>query len=122
VAGECAGAGDHPHALIVDLTVPDTWYRYHPDRGLLTLNLHVQPNARRTEFAGLHGGHLKVRLNAPAVEGKANACLLRFLADKFDLPGGRVMIRRGSHGRTKIVEIYGQGATLMARVKQLLHS
>jgi hypothetical protein len=32
------------------------------------------------------------------------------------------MIRRGSHGRTKIVEIYGQGATLMARVKQLLHS
>jgi len=42
--------------------------------------------------------------------------------EKFDLPGGRVMIRRGSHGRTKTVEIYGQAASLLARVKELLHS
>ena len=89
---------------------------------MLTLSLRVQPNAGRSEFAGVHAGHLKIRLNAPAVAGKANECLLRFLADEFDLPGGRVMIRRGSHGRTKIVEIYGQGENLMARVKQLLHS
>ena len=41
---------------------------------------------------------------------------------KFDLPGARVMIRRGSHGRTKTVEIYGQAASLLARVKELLHS
>ena len=41
---------------------------------------------------------------------------------KFDLPGGRVMIRRGSHGRTKPVEIYGQTASLLARAKELLHS
>ena len=42
--------------------------------------------------------------------------------DKFDLSGGRVMIRRGSHGRIKTVEIYGQAASLLARVKELLHS
>ena len=41
---------------------------------------------------------------------------------KFDLPCRRVMIRRGSHGRTKTVEIYGQAASLLARVKELLHS
>ena len=41
---------------------------------------------------------------------------------KFDLPGGRVMIRRGSHGRIKTVEIYGQAASLLARVKELLHA
>jgi uncharacterized protein len=89
---------------------------------VLTLTLRVQPNARRSEFAGFHAGQLKIKLAAPAVDGKANECLLSFLADEFDLPGGRVMIRRGSHGRTKIVEIYGQGEMLMARVKQLLHS
>lgn len=100
----------------------ESWYRYDPDRGLLTLSLHVQPNARRTEVVGLHGGHLKVRVAAPAVEGKANELLVGFLADKFDLPSGRVMIRRGSHGRTKTVEIYGQAASLLARVKELLHS
>jgi uncharacterized protein (TIGR00251 family) len=102
--------------------VPNSWYRYDPERGLLTLTLRVQPNARRCEFGGVHAGHLKIKLNAPAVGGKANECLLSFLADEFDLPGGRVMIRRGSHGRTKIVEIHGQGEMLMARVKELMHS
>ena len=82
----------------------------------------MQPNAKQTEFAGLHGGHLKVRVAARAVEDKANELLVGFLADKFDLPGGRVMIRRGTHGRTKTVEICGQAAALLARVKKLLHS
>ena len=100
----------------------ESWYRYDPDRDLLTLSLHVQPNARRTEVVGLHGGHLKVRVAAPALEGKANDALIGFLADKFDLPGGQVMIRRGSHGCTKTVEICGQAASLLARVKELLHS
>ncbi len=100
----------------------ESWYRYDPDRGLLRLSLHVQPNARRTEVVGLHDGHLKVCVAAPAVDGKANELLVGFLAHKFDLPGGRVMIRRGSHGRTKTVEIYGQAASLLARVKELLHS
>jgi uncharacterized protein (TIGR00251 family) len=100
----------------------ESWYRYDPDRGMMTLSVHVQPNARHTEVAGLHDGRLKVRVAAPAVEGKANDLLVGFLADKFDLPGGRVMIRRGSHGRTKTVEIYGQAASLLARVKELLHS
>jgi uncharacterized protein (TIGR00251 family) len=100
----------------------ESWYRCDLDRGLLTLILHVQPNARRTEIAGLHGGHLKVRVAAPALEGKANELLVGFLADKLDLPGGRVMIRRGRHGHTKTVEIYGQAAALLARVKELLHS
>ncbi len=100
----------------------ETWYRYDAERGLLTLILHVQPNAKRTEIAGLHGGHLKVRVAAPAVEDKANEMLIGFLAQRFDLPGGRVMIRRGTHGRTKTVEIYGQAASLLVRVKELLHS
>jgi uncharacterized protein (TIGR00251 family) len=79
----------------------------------------VQPNAKRTEIASLHGGHLKVRVAAPAVENKANEQLVGFLADRFDLPGGRVMIRHGSHGRIKTVEIHGQAASLLARVKTL---
>jgi hypothetical protein len=102
--------------------VAESWHHYDPDRGVLTLLLHVQPNAKRTELAGLHGGHLKVRVAAPAVDDKANALLIAFLADRFDLPGGRVMIRRGNRGRTKTVEIYGQAACLLARVNMLLHS
>jgi len=86
------------------------------------LRVHVQPNARRTEIAGLHGDRLKLRLAAPACEGKANELLVGFLARLFDLPGAQVMIRRGLHGRTKTIEIRGQAASLLARAKQLLDS
>ena len=57
----------------------ETWYRYDADRELLTF-LHVQPNAERTDFAGRHGGHLKVRVAAPADEGKVNELARGLLA------------------------------------------
>jgi uncharacterized protein (TIGR00251 family) len=101
---------------------PASWYQCQAQRGLLLLHVHVQPNARRTEIAGLHGSRLKLRLAAPAAEGRANALLVGFLARLFDLPGAQVMIRHGLHGRTKTVEIHGQAACLLARAKELLHS
>jgi uncharacterized protein (TIGR00251 family) len=101
---------------------PGSWYQCEPQRGLLILHVHVQPNARRTQIAGVHGSRLKLRVAAPAAEGKANALLVGFLAQLFDLPGAQVMIRRGLHGHTKTVEIHGQAACLLARAKELLHS
>ena len=51
--------------------------------GLLTLTLHIQPGASRTEYAGPHGDAHKIRLAAAPVEGRANAALIEFLADAF---------------------------------------
>ena len=96
------------------------WYRYDRNRDLLILFLHVQPNARQTAFAGVHGDSLKVRVAAPPVEGQANALLIDFLKKKFDLPSGRVMIGRGSLGRRKTVEITCPGPQLLARLEQPL--
>jgi uncharacterized protein (TIGR00251 family) len=98
----------------------DSWYRYEPDRDLLTLVLRIQPGASRTEFAGFHGGYPKIRVAAPAIEDRANALLLDFLKKKFDLRGGQVMITRGSRGRTKTIEISNPGQTLLVRLKELL--
>jgi len=98
----------------------DSWYRYNPDRDLLTLVLRVQPDARRTEFAGFHGGYPKVRVAAPAIEDRANALLLDFLKKKFHLRGGQVIIARGSRGRTKTIEISHPGQTLLVRLRELL--
>ena len=56
------------------------------DGDALVLTLHVQPGAARTEVAGTHGDALKVRLAAPPVDGKANAALVRYLADAFAVP------------------------------------
>ena len=98
----------------------DSWFRYDPDRDVLTLVLRVQPGASRTGFAGFHGGHLKVRVSAPAIEDRANTLLLDFLKKKLDLRGGQVIIRRGSRGRTKTIEITNPGPNLLVRLKELL--
>jgi uncharacterized protein len=80
------------------------WLREEDD-GALVLTLHVQPGARRTEAAGVHGNALKVRLAAPPLEGKANAALLRFIADAFDVPMRNVSLIRGETSRDKIVRV-----------------
>jgi uncharacterized protein (TIGR00251 family) len=71
----------------------------------LVLNLHVQPGAKRTEIAGTHGEALKIRLAAPPVEGRANAALLRWLADAFGVPQRAVSLVRGETSRQKTVRI-----------------
>jgi uncharacterized protein (TIGR00251 family) len=71
----------------------------------LVLTLHVQPGARRTAVAGVHGGALRIRLAAPPVEGKANAALLRYLAEAFGVPQRAVALVRGAASRHKTVRI-----------------
>jgi len=71
----------------------------------LILELHVQPGAARSEFAGKHGERLKVRLAARAVDGKANQELIEFLAEHFGVPKSRVRIQSGLKSRRKRVLI-----------------
>ena len=71
----------------------------------VTLTLHVQPGARRTEAAGLHGDALKIRLAAPPVEGKANAALIEFIANRLGLPKSAVRLVSGQTSRRKILEL-----------------
>ena len=72
-----------------------------------TLKVRVVPNARRTEVVGSHGDAVKIKLQAPAIEGKANKALLRFLSEALATPNGTVTIRSGEKGRDKLVEIVG---------------
>jgi uncharacterized protein (TIGR00251 family) len=67
------------------------------------LELHVQPGARRTGAAGLHGGRLKVRVAARAAEGAANEALLEFLAEALEVPRRDVTIEAGLRSRVKRV-------------------
>jgi hypothetical protein len=67
----------------------------------------VQTGAARTGVAGLHGGRLKLRLAARAVEGAANAALTEFLAAQFGVPKRDVVIVAGAHARAKRVAVSG---------------
>ena len=77
--------------------------------GDLLLLLHVQPGAKRSEVAGIHGaaaaGRLRIRLAAPPVDGKANAELVRFLAAAFGVPRRAVTLLAGEKSRQKSVRI-----------------
>ena len=72
-----------------------------------TLDLKVIPNASRDEIAGWMGAMLKVKLRAPALDGRANAALTEFLAGQLGLPRRAVILMRGDKSRQKVVRIDG---------------
>ncbi len=82
-----------------------TWHRAEGNAVILTL--HVQPGAKRSEVAGLHGDALKIRLAAPPIEGRANDALQRFVAELFSVPLRNVELLRGAQSRHKQVKVTG---------------
>jgi uncharacterized protein (TIGR00251 family) len=82
------------------------WLRVTAD-GRITLTLHIQPGAKTTEFAGLHGDALKIRLAAPPVDGKANEALIKFVAEALKLPKSAVNLKSGQTSRRKVLEVIG---------------
>ena len=92
----------------------------HPDGAACLLDVHVVPNARRTELDGEHGEMLRVRLGAPAVDGKANAALTDFLAACCDVPRRDVQIRSGQTARRKRVRIDAPTDAVWLRLSALL--
>lgn len=85
------------------MNAADSWRR--EDGTALVLTLHVQPGAGRTEVVGRHGDALKLRVASPPQEGRANAALLRHLADIFGVPLAQVSLLRGETSRRKTVRI-----------------
>ena len=79
------------------------WAARTPDGWLLSV--HVQPGARRTEVAGLHGSALKIRVAAPPVEGKANAALEAFVAERLRVARSRVRVTKGELSREKRIAV-----------------
>lgn len=71
----------------------------------LLLHCHIQPGARSTDVSGTHGDRLKIRLQAPPVDGKANEALLAFLAREFGVNKSAVKLLRGQSSRQKTVSI-----------------
>ena len=76
------------------------------DRAII-LAVRVQPGASRDEIAGEWEGALKIRLQAPPADNKANEALVEFLARVLKIPKSAVRILAGERSRTKRVELRG---------------
>ena len=75
--------------------------------GALLLQLKVQPNASRSGWAGQHDQRLKIRLQSPPQDGKANRELIRFLSDTLGLAKSNLELIHGQSSRNKTVRIEG---------------
>jgi hypothetical protein len=75
--------------------------------GAVIFLVRLQPRASNDEIAGVMNGALKVRLRAPALEGRANKALCEFLAELLKTPKATVRILSGHHSRSKRVEVLG---------------
>jgi uncharacterized protein (TIGR00251 family) len=67
----------------------------------------VQPRASRDEIAGIIDGAMKVRLQAPAMEDRANEALCEFLAQLLKTPKSAVRILGGERSRIKRIAVRG---------------
>ena len=79
------------------------WCSRHGDR--LRINVHVQPNASRTEISGVMENAIKIRLHAPPVDGKANEALVNFIAEQLKVAKRDVSVSHGLSSRQKVIEV-----------------
>jgi len=86
------------------------------------LAVRVQPRASRTDFAGIQGDRLRIRLNAPPVDGRANAALLEFIAVACGIAKSRVTLERGTTGREKCVRLHGLREIPDALQREITHN
>lgn len=78
--------------------------------GAVRFSVRVQPRSSRAGIDGLHGEALKLRVNAPPVDGAANAAVIEVLAEALGVPRRAVRIVAGDSSRSKLVEVDGVSA------------
>jgi uncharacterized protein (TIGR00251 family) len=82
----------------------------------VTLAVRAQPGAKKTAIVGVYGegaaAQLKIAVQAPPVEGKANLALMAFLAELFGLAKNRVEIVSGELSRSKVFLLRGVTLTM----------
>ena len=73
----------------------------------VALLLHCQPGAKVSKVVGEHDGRLKIALNAPAVENRANEVLVAWLAGRLSVPRKHIQLVSGQTSRKKRVLVEG---------------
>lgn len=78
---------------------------FEEKEGCIVLSVRVVPRAAKDGIQGLMGDALKVRIMAPPAEGKANAYLVKFLAQYWKIPRAKIELLSGETGRNKRLRI-----------------
>lgn len=82
------------------------------------ISVRVQPSGGRSRVVGVHGDSVRIRISAPANEGKANAELVRFVAETATVRKSAVEIVSGHRNRDKELRVNGSIDPFIAAVDE----
>ena len=85
----------------------------------IIFKIKVQPGAGKNEVVGVHGDALRIKINAPAVKGKANRALIDFLAERLAVKKSEVEILSGHTSRAKTIKIVGEEIKIKEKIQSL---
>ena len=74
----------------------------------MKIDIYVQPGAKKTCYAGIHGDRPKIKISAPPADGEANAEICRFIAKALNVPKSKVKISLGTTSRMKTIDVDSQ--------------
>lgn len=91
-------------------------FKLHDGKHGAALTIRVTPRARRTEIGEvMKDGTLRIRVQQPPVEGKANKALIEFLAEMLGVRKNRIDIVAGRRGLDKLVSVLDMSAAEVQR-------
>ncbi len=76
------------------------------------VDVKVLPNSSKCEISGLIDNSLKIKLNVPPIEGKANEKCIKFLSKELKVPKSAISIVQGEKTRNKTIYIKGDAEEL----------
>lgn len=79
------------------------------------VTIYVQPGAKKSEVCGMHNGNIKIKLNSPPVDGKANAALIHFLSNFLNIPKSSIELISGQKSRIKKLKIMGVSENIVTQ-------
>jgi uncharacterized protein (TIGR00251 family) len=86
----------------------------------IKLAIRVIPGSSRCEIVGFIENELKIKLDVPPIEGKANEKCVKFLSKQLGVPKSAISIISGEKSRSKVLLIKGNPDELKAKLHQLL--
>lgn len=81
-----------------------SWYTQTTD--VILLKIYVQPGAKHNEIVGIYNDALKIKVATPAIDGRANVALLKYMAELFDVSLRNMILKRGDISRYKTIEVH----------------
>lgn len=86
----------------------------------IKISVRVIPGSSKCEISGLIDNSLKIKLDVPPIEGKANEKCIKFLSKLLSVPKTSIEIVAGERSKNKIIFIKGDPEKLAIKILEII--